>query len=510
MSATKKCWVQTRFLVVVLCLLAGTYCVTGATQVVTKTGDTDDGVCDSDCSLREAIAAAGSGDTVTFDPDLFMTPRIIHLGSMLLIDKNITIHGVGGVIIDGNNVCRVLDVNNLGTATITDLTITGGNGSGIVITNDGGAIINSGNLTLVNVTVTGNSTSGNGGGIANGSLQGATMSIVNSTISDNSANGTVDGGGIYSVNSVLNVVGSTVSSNLTGLNGGGIYSQGGTLTINEAAIVSNRSSFDGGGVFGVAAISNTTISGNRASQSGGGFNGGGTLTNVTITNNALPDNIVSPGAGIHIPIGSLLTMGNSIVAGNSITGPVNPTNGRDISGAFTSNGNNLVQVRNGSSGYIASDLPDGTDPLLGQLTNNAGLSPTRALQINSPAIDAGNNVLVVGPNDQRGSGFTRIVTGTVDIGAFEVQGPTAAPVVVQGKVTRADGGAIYNARVRMTGLRSVSFALTNPFGYFRMANVEAGGTYILDVTHKRYTFLPQVVNVNDAMDDLNVTAKPDY
>ena len=36
-----------------------------ATRTVTKTADTDDGVCDSDCSLREAIAVAVPGDTGT-------------------------------------------------------------------------------------------------------------------------------------------------------------------------------------------------------------------------------------------------------------------------------------------------------------------------------------------------------------------------------------------------------------------------------------------------------------
>lgn len=36
-----------------------------ATLTVTKTADTSDGVCDADCSLREAIAAAAiSGDEI--------------------------------------------------------------------------------------------------------------------------------------------------------------------------------------------------------------------------------------------------------------------------------------------------------------------------------------------------------------------------------------------------------------------------------------------------------------
>ena len=46
----------------------------------------------------------------------------------------------------------------------------------------------------------------------------------------------------------------------------------------------------------------------------------------------------------------------------------------------------------------------------------------------SIAIDAGDNAGAAGlTTDQRGSGFDRIVNGTVDIGAFEVQ-PSSPPI----------------------------------------------------------------------------------
>ena len=47
-----------------------------ATLIVTKTADTGDGICDSDCSLREAVTAAVNGDTVVFS-DLFNTSQTI-------------------------------------------------------------------------------------------------------------------------------------------------------------------------------------------------------------------------------------------------------------------------------------------------------------------------------------------------------------------------------------------------------------------------------------------------
>ena len=62
------------------------------------------------------------------------------------------------------------------------------------------------------------------------------------------------------------------------------------------------------------------------------------------------------------------------------------------------------------------------------MADNGGPTQTIALLSNSPAIDAGSNALAVDPQgdplttDQRGTGYPRIVHGTVDIGAFEFTG----------------------------------------------------------------------------------------
>src|SRR5690348_9749503 len=61
--------------------------------VVNKLDDTNDGSCDAgDCSLREAIAAAPAGATITFAPGLTGT---IILGSQLEIVQDVTISGPG-------------------------------------------------------------------------------------------------------------------------------------------------------------------------------------------------------------------------------------------------------------------------------------------------------------------------------------------------------------------------------------------------------------------------------
>lgn len=58
------------------------------TWTVTSTADTNDHVCDTDCTLREALEAAQPDDTITFST-LFLNPQTIGIGSTLTIDKKL-------------------------------------------------------------------------------------------------------------------------------------------------------------------------------------------------------------------------------------------------------------------------------------------------------------------------------------------------------------------------------------------------------------------------------------
>lgn len=74
-----------------------------AALVVTKTADTNDGVCDADCSLREAVAAAQPGDVIQFADG---AKGIHQLSSSLFLDGKSRIDIDGGanhdVVIRGN------------------------------------------------------------------------------------------------------------------------------------------------------------------------------------------------------------------------------------------------------------------------------------------------------------------------------------------------------------------------------------------------------------------------
>ena len=205
---------------------------------------------------------------------------------------------------------------------------------------------------------------------------------------------------------------STMSGNSANGDFGGAVFNLGTATIT-ACTISGNSAWYGGGIsnYGVLNIDASTISGNTAWYGGGTYN--------------------------HYAI--MLT--NSIVAGNL----PNP-NMFDVSGALTpSSAFNLIGVGEGMTGI--SDSTNGNqvgtvatpiDPRLGPLQDNGGPTKTMALLPGSSAINTGSNALLPTDlvNDQRGSGFPRIVGDLVDIGAFEYQTAPPAPPI-------ADAGGPY-------------------------------------------------------------------
>src|SRR5262245_5473927 len=98
------------FVFALLAILCHASSATAATFVVTKTADTNDGACDSDCSLREALSIANStsgSDTINFS-SLFSSIRTIVLtgGQLEVSDAaGVNIAGPGSnlLLVSGNN-----------------------------------------------------------------------------------------------------------------------------------------------------------------------------------------------------------------------------------------------------------------------------------------------------------------------------------------------------------------------------------------------------------------------
>jgi hypothetical protein len=122
--------------------------------------------------------------------------------------------------------------------------------------------------------------------------------------------------------------------------------------------------------------------------------------------------------GIGNSLGSTVTAQNTIIANNTAPVTTPPSTAPDFDGELNSQGFNLIGNTNrmAVTGTTTGNIL-GQDPLLDSvLRNNGGQTPTHALLLGSPAINAGNNQDVP-PTDQRG--FTRIIGNTIDIGAYE-------------------------------------------------------------------------------------------
>ena len=145
---------------------------------------------------------------------------------------------------------------------------------------NGGAIWSSGNLTLVDTTISGNTAGQNGGGVY--AFEFGSFTMQGSTVSGNQCSGSSGrngaGGGIWmdtgaGCNAILQ--GSTISGNSAGAGGGLYLFSGGTTTIEDCTVAGNTAVNYGGGIrtWGVAAgetiIQGSTISGNSAERGGG-------------------------------------------------------------------------------------------------------------------------------------------------------------------------------------------------------------------------------------------------
>jgi hypothetical protein len=314
--------------------------------------------------LRYCITNATSGaDTITFGVTGTITISS-STGPLPPLEHSVRIEGPGAdlVTVDGAYLDEhVFVVSGGATVTIHGLTITRGFADSY-----GGGILNAGNLTLLACTISGNDVEFDGQVYGGGIYNSGTLTIRDSTISGNSAEADLGDG-----------------------NGAGIYNDG-TLTLLNSTVADN---YAWGFEFG--------------SQGGGIANYG----MLTIRNSTVSDNAAAKGGGIRNS--GILDMRDTILADNG----ANP--GPDLYGNLASSGYNLIGKSSGGSGYAPTDLLD-VDPMLGPLADNGGPTQTMALLPGSPAIAAAD--ITGAPRwDQRGRGYHRIVNGTIDIGAFEVQ-----------------------------------------------------------------------------------------
>ncbi len=246
-------------------------------------------------SLRQVIADAASGDTITFAPAL--SGQIITLASQLNIDKNLTIDGstlVARITISGNHSVRVFQVNSGWSVTLDGFDIVDGTAS------SGAGINNLGSmLTVRDMNFTGNiagdgiNSDAYGGAIYN---EAGTLNVNDSSFHSNQShgqNGGGGGGGIYNASGTVLVTNSSFLNNSSS-NGGGISNMQGTVVVENCVFSNNHGIQWGGAIFSAGAflygysssltIEDSVFSANNTSGTSFGFGGGGAVAGLSMLN----------------------------------------------------------------------------------------------------------------------------------------------------------------------------------------------------------------------------------
>ncbi|PWE42154.1 glycosyl hydrolase [Pseudomonas prosekii] len=417
-------------------------------------------------SLRTALSSAVAGDTVTFS-----TGMTVALNSQLTLTKNVIIDGdlnndgVAEVTLDGQYKTRVLQVNSGVTATLDGLVITKGMvaGVGAAAGTDGagamgGGILNSGNLTLRNVTVTENAASGGGGGGgvtapygggAVGGGGGGGGSLGGQTGGRGGAAGF--GTGVYA---------GTAGGAGSGGNGGTYNSdymggRGGTTVGGAGGI--GASNYSSGGAGGTA--SNGTVSiggggggsgwdrpGRAGSSASGGIYNASTGTLTVVGTSVISNNVAAGGGG----------GGGGGLGGSSDNGGAA---GKGV-GAIWNKGTLLMTAANfgalagnaggsGAGGLAAGGGSTGSVPAaVNNIFNDGGVVNTNYLpDVTPPTVSS-----IVVANTNLNSGGTSLVTITF---SEAVNGFTNADLTVANgtlsAVSSSDGGITWTATLTAAG-----------------------------------------------------------
>jgi|GEM_PF-1543629 len=415
---------------------AATFCVDDFGDGPAKAGDCS-GSCDStpDCSLRDAIQAANAdpdSDTIILPAGTYTLSQVgdkedANASGDLDVLQSIEIQGAGeektvlrwSQDLNNQDRDRILDITPSGlsnvTVKLTGLTLQDGEifNESPATAEGGGAIRNFGQLSLEGVVIRENilsapgklgGSAAQGGGIEND----GTLNVLHTLIEKNV--GSDGGGGIANFGSAT-IEASTLSGNITYNTGGGIRSIS-TLTMSNCTLSGNHADSDAGGIY-IDNLGSETVD----------------LENLTVTQNVADEEKdgSGDGGGLVLTQGTL-KLGNTLVVGNTDQGGETPDCMVFGGQTIQSLGNNLI-----GDGLACTGLTDGDQgnivgmdaslvlsPTLG---DNGGPTPTHALLLNSPAIDAGPADCGV-DEDQRG--VQRPQGAACDIGAYETSGRVLA------------------------------------------------------------------------------------
>lgn len=178
-------------------------------------------------------------------------------------------------------------------------------------------------------------------------------------------------------------------------------------------------------------------------------------------------------------------------------GILTPTSvNRPVAVLVQSNGKILTAGPNGSVAGISKYNVDGT-------LDTSFSTDGRITFLGSPtslAIQPDGKILASGSQTIAGAN-----TGFLTARFLNTVAPTtAASITISGRVSTANGNGISRATVHLTDQNgNIRTAKTNSFGYFRLTEIEAGQTFVVNIFHREFQFAPRVLSVNEDLYDLN-------
>ena len=429
--------------------------------VVTKSEDTADGVCDADCSLREAVIAANERpgmDRIYIPSGDYMLSLAgrgedeAQVGDLDILD-DVHIYGDGGAFIDADKIDRVFHVFNGIIVELKEITVR----NGFVIEEHGGALWNDGGAVFIesvdfdsNEAVAG----GYGGAIRNrpggefNSLEiSSTMTIRHSRFFNNysMSGAAIENGGDLSIyDSIFENNGSTdevvrrsdgavhiqfgdnvlISRSVFANNRdmAGVSNQSGAVTVENTSITGNLKGVDN---WGSMNVQGSTIAYNSSNDSGAGIYNAG---DISVINSTIAYNEAA-GAGGGIFVNSVLDGGVSASLENSLIFSNAGSIGADcydaVQGAGTpsvfsiqSFGANIFSTTQGCDVVLAEDDLELAFELKPEYNVMMPGSVSFPLSATGPAINAAH-ATVCPDTDQYGN--ARKADGFCDIGAREYQ-----------------------------------------------------------------------------------------
>jgi CSLREA domain-containing protein len=347
---------------------------------------------------------------------------------------------ISGVTLEGGVSSPALKVEVGASASLTDSVATGSGGSsqtGSDIVLDGGS------LAIIASTVT-DALNPYTAGIFVTSTGGGSLTVSQSTISNNKGGGIFMAPVPFTSNTVPNpntlvISDSTISGNTAnpvngdGSGGGVFLGQGTIATILDSTIAQNVATSSGGGLYYSGSVSSLTIDGSTIAGNDSGLDqpGGGLYEESTALPAVVRDTIVA--TNVHA---TAVSSGGTPTA----TTPDDISGTLSASGAFNliGDGSGMTGLYSGVNGNLIGTPALPVNPMLGPLQNNGGPTNTMALLGGSPAIDRGDADSALGSTDQRGLARVNLLPSIPpptggdgsDIGAYELEGNPAPTVLV--------------------------------------------------------------------------------